>query len=114
MLEVNTDGKHIDWLRSHSVNCFSKRFLSGSITWLGLGVLCAPSMLVFRILIEGHFLLMAFTIHDRNGNLYLDISNTKSTMYLDLKSASEVIAKLPVGYIIKDTNTKKKVEPYVK
>lgn len=57
---------------------------------------------------------MAFTIHDRNGNLYLDVSNTKSTFYLDLKSASEVLAKLPVGYSIKDTNTKKKVEPLAK
>jgi hypothetical protein len=54
---------------------------------------------------------MAFTLHDRNGNLYFDVSPTKSTMYLDLKSASEALSKLPIGYQIKDTNTKKKVEP---
>jgi hypothetical protein len=56
---------------------------------------------------------MAYTIHDRNGNLYADVCSKtmKATLYIDLKSASEALAKLPTGYMIKDTRTKKKVEP---
>jgi hypothetical protein len=56
---------------------------------------------------------MAFTIHDRNGNLYSDvcIKTMKATLYVDLKSASEALKKLPSGYHIKDTRTKKKVDP---
>lgn len=56
---------------------------------------------------------MAFTIHDRNGNLYCDVDpvKCKATCYISLKEASEVLAKLPKGYMLKDTQTKKKVEP---
>lgn len=54
---------------------------------------------------------MAYTIHDHNGNLYMDVSPNKSTLYMSLKSASEKLKELPVGYIIKDTSTKKQVQP---
>lgn len=54
---------------------------------------------------------MAYTLHDRNGNLYTDISPTRATVYIDLKSASEALTKLPQGYCIKDTSTNKKVAP---
>lgn len=57
---------------------------------------------------------MAFLIHDRNGNLYTNIPPNKATLYIDLKSASEALKDLPIGYQIIDTQTKKKVEPYVK
>lgn len=54
---------------------------------------------------------MAYTLHDHNGNLYTDLSATRATLYGSLKCASEALAKLPQGYQIKDTQTKKKVEP---
>jgi len=54
---------------------------------------------------------MAYTIHDHNGNLYMDVSPVKSTMYISLKEASQKLSQLPGGYFIKDMTTKKKVEP---
>jgi hypothetical protein len=54
---------------------------------------------------------MAYSIHDRTGNLYMDVSPNKSTVYLSLREASEKLKELPKEYFIKDTTTKKKVEP---
>lgn len=58
---------------------------------------------------------MAYTIHSPNGNLYTtDTTSTKSILYITLKDASEKLKELPAGYFLKDTHTKKKVEPNVK
>ena len=54
---------------------------------------------------------MAFAIHDKVGNPYMDINPNKQTFYISLKCASEVLKGCPKGYHIKDTKTKKKVEP---
>ena len=54
---------------------------------------------------------MAFTIQDRNGNGYMDINPNKQTVYMSLKCASDALKDSPKGYWIKDTYTKKKVDP---
>ena len=54
---------------------------------------------------------MAYSIHDKNGNIYTDdIAGKKSTAYISLKCAQEALAKLPVGYKLKDRHTGKWVE----
>jgi len=54
---------------------------------------------------------MAYTIRDRNGNLYEDRPNGKSTVYMSLKCVSKALVRLPVGYFIRDETTKKRVIP---
>lgn len=52
-----------------------------------------------------------YTIQDLNGNhLYNDKRMTSYTTYGNLKEAQRELAKLPKGYFIRDTITKKKVE----